>query len=103
MTENAFRYNPANPIILDFRGCKNIDELHLRIKETFGFPDYYGKNWDAMWDCIDGYFYQETCRIIEIQGFYSMPQELQEYCEPMWEIFRDLKAKQQNVEARIIS
>lgn len=103
MDQNAFHYNPSNPIVLDFGGCKYADEIHLRIKDTFGFPGYYGMNWDAMWDCIDGYFYGEKCRIVEIKGFYSLPLDLQEYCEPMWEIFQDLKAKGQNVEERIVS
>lgn len=103
MNQNAFHYNSSNPIILDFKGCKYADEIHLRIKETFGFPNYYGMNWDAMWDCIDGYFYGENTRIVQITGFYSLPQDLQEYCEPMWEIFQDLKEKGQKVEDLILS
>lgn len=39
-------------VVLDLNGCKNIDELHLRIKDALDFPDYYGKNLDAFWDCI---------------------------------------------------
>ena len=103
MARNTFHYPPSNPIVLDFSGCKYADEIHLRLKDTFGFPGYYGMNWDAAWDCIDGYFYGNTCKIVEIRGFYSLPQDLQEYCKPLWEIFQDLKAKGQNVEERIIS
>ncbi len=26
--------------------------LHLMMKELLGFPDFYGMNWDAMYDCL---------------------------------------------------
>lgn len=26
--------------------------MHLIIKAALDFPDYYGCNWDAFWDCI---------------------------------------------------
>ena len=39
-------------IELDLTGCKYWSELHERIKKAFGFPEWYGKNWDAFWDCI---------------------------------------------------
>lgn len=38
--------------VLDFRKVNNIDEAHKILKETFDFPDYYGKNLDALNDCI---------------------------------------------------
>lgn len=38
--------------ILDLTGCQYIDELHQRMKEALDFPDYYGRNLDAFWDCI---------------------------------------------------
>lgn len=39
-------------IILDLNGCKYLGEIHQRIKETFGFPDFYGQNWSAFWDLL---------------------------------------------------
>ena len=41
-------------ITLDLRGCRNLDDMHWRIKIAFDFPDYYGENWNAFWDLIDG-------------------------------------------------
>lgn len=38
--------------ILDLSGCKTLWDLHTRIQEALDFPDYYGKNWDAFWDCL---------------------------------------------------
>jgi len=37
---------------LDLTDCSDIRDLHQRIKETFDFPDYYGRNWDAFKDAF---------------------------------------------------
>ncbi|MGB3619881.1 MAG: barstar family protein [Ketobacter sp.] len=29
-------------------------ELHEVLARSLGFPDFYGKNWDAFWDSITG-------------------------------------------------
>ncbi len=31
---------------------KSDKQLHELLARAFGFPDFYGKNWDAFWDCI---------------------------------------------------
>ena len=37
---------------LDFRRAKTYLEMHFIIKKEFDWPDYYGCNWDAFWDCL---------------------------------------------------
>ena len=39
-------------IKLDLTGCKYLGELHERIRIAFGFPEWYGANWDAFWDLL---------------------------------------------------
>ncbi len=53
-------------MVLELTGCGTLDEVHERIKRAFGFPDYYGENWNAMWDCMDGLFDR---REIMVRGF----------------------------------
>ena len=31
-------------------------QLHRELKIKFELPDYYGENWDALWDCLDGWY-----------------------------------------------
>jgi RNAse (barnase) inhibitor barstar len=31
----------------------DAQSLHVELARTFGFPDYYGANWDAFNDCFD--------------------------------------------------
>ncbi|MBQ3032070.1 MAG: barstar family protein [Anaerotignum sp.] len=38
--------------ILDGKKMVSREETHVYLKETFGFPDYYGKNLDALHDCL---------------------------------------------------
>ena len=40
-------------VVLDISGCKHLHELHRKIKVALDFPDYYGENLSAFWDCIN--------------------------------------------------
>lgn len=59
--------------ILDLTGCKYLGELHQRIKEALDFPDYYGENWDAFWDCIN---VDCDVDIVTIKGSNQVAEEL---------------------------
>ena len=37
---------------IDFTNVKYYTEVHQIIKEALDFPDYYGCNWSAFWDCL---------------------------------------------------
>jgi len=60
-------YEYRDPYIIDFTNVKYYLQVHEIIKEALDFPDYYGKNWDAFWDCITD-MAGETVHI-EIYGF----------------------------------
>ena len=100
---NAFKPITENPIILDFEECKYADEIHNVLKEKFGLPQYYGKNWDALWDCLRGLFITEGDVTVQIKNFGFLAKELQEYCKTMFEIFDDVSKETPNVVFTIIS
>jgi len=62
----------------------------LLLKEKFGLPDYYGENWDALWDCLRYLWYEATPVSVEIHGFSELDQELQKHCATMFEVFDDV-------------
>ena len=33
-------------------GTMGMDAIHTQLAETFRFPDYYGRNLDALYDCL---------------------------------------------------
>ena len=39
--------------VLDGKKMVSREETHAYLKETFGFPEYYGKNLDALHDCLE--------------------------------------------------
>lgn len=39
-------------VTIDARGADTIPELQRRIQEAFGFPEYYGRNLDALHDML---------------------------------------------------
>ncbi|MBD9010700.1 MAG: hypothetical protein EGR16_10270 [Clostridiales bacterium] len=100
---NAFKPIKENPIILDFTGCKYLGEIHLILKTKFGLPEYYGENWDALWDCMR-YLWMDGERIkVKIYGFLTLPDDLREYCVSMLEIFDDVHKETPNVTFELIS
>ena len=43
-------------VLVDFSKCKTGEEMHQELKKKLEFPDYYGKNCDALWDCLTDIF-----------------------------------------------
>lgn len=39
-------------ITVDLTDCKYVREFWCRIRDSFGFGEPFGKNWDAFWDVI---------------------------------------------------
>lgn len=42
-------------VFIDGKKINNEIELHNYLKQELCFPDYYGMNMHALWDCITGY------------------------------------------------
>ncbi len=99
----AFKEIKENPIILDFSKCKYLGEIHLMLKEKFGLPEYYGENWDALWDCLDGLFEDRGNFVAELHAFRSLSAELQNECQHMLEVFDDVHNESLNFTYQILS
>ena len=41
-----------NSVIINLAGVNNKVAIHQAFKQHLGFPDWYGANWDALWDAI---------------------------------------------------
>lgn len=73
---------------LDLTGCKYLGEFHQRIKEALDFPEHYGGNWDAFWDCIN-----RDCDVdvVIITGSTKVAEELKPSVKMMIEILEENK------------
>ena len=41
--------------IIDGASIRSQDDLHDVLSEVLELPDYYGRNLDALWDCLTGW------------------------------------------------
>ena len=82
-------------ITLDFEGIKTLWELHEYFKTVFQLPDYYGRNMDALWDCL--YYSFEFPTTITLKNVSAIPAEMQETVEVMLELFDDLQREDKKV------
>ena len=74
---------------LDFSQVNYINEVHQIIKEELDFPNYYGMNWDACWDCLTDMVVDPLH--IELLGFERVQRKFPDQAKIMMEIFKDLK------------
>lgn len=82
-------YEYRDPYIIDFTNVKYYLEMHRVIKKALDFPDYYGENWDALWDCLTDMVGRKIH--IEIIGFDVIEKEFDAAAETLIETFRDFK------------
>ena len=83
-------YEYRNPYILDFRNIQYYGDVHKIIKSAFDFPDYYGENWDAFWDCITDMVDEETFNI-HIYGYDVFEKKFPSAAKTMAELLEDMR------------
>ena len=101
MDRNAYKKIKDNPIVLDFTGCKYLGELHKILKERFGFPEYYGENLDALWDCLR--YYCKDRRHVLIKGIDTLSEELKEDMTEIMEVFDDVHEETPNITFEVVN
>lgn len=64
-------------------------EMHQVIREALDFPDYYGCNWDAFWDCLTDMVGRPIH--IEIIGFNVIEEKFDDAAKTLLETLIELK------------
>ena len=78
-------------IILDFCGCETVADIHSVLKEGLGFPEWYGKNWDAFWDM--GCDYIPLGARLCLKGLCELPEELGDEARVLLGILLEIKTE----------
>ena len=74
-------------ITLNGKKMTDKDSAHIYIASKLGFPEYYGKNLDALADCVS-----EFCndKYIRFSHFEEAKKNLGEYAEMLAGVFFDI-------------
>ena len=75
--------------IVDFSKVKYYIEIHEVLKRELDFPDYYGGNTDALWDCLTDMLGESSH--IEIFGFDDIKERYKNEWDGIISIFKKAK------------
>jgi RNAse (barnase) inhibitor barstar len=82
-------YNFKETYILDFSKVEHYLDIHNVIKKELDFPDYYGCNWDAFWDCLTDMLGRPIH--IEILGLEVIEQKFGDAADKLVDILKEFK------------
>ena len=74
---------------IDFTNVEHYLEMHSIIAKSLDFPDYYGCNWSAFWDCLTD-MYGEPIHI-EIIGLDVIERKFDDSASKMIEVLKRFK------------
>ena len=74
---------------VDFKNVQYYSEMHKTIGKSLDFPDYYGCNWDAFWDCLTNMVGRPVH--IEIIGIDVIRRKFGDAADKMLEILKRFK------------
>ena len=75
--------------IVDFTNVKYYLEVHAVIYYSLKFPDYYGCNWSAFWDCLTDMYGKPV--YIKIIGIEVLERNFDNVAEKMIKILKRFK------------
>ncbi|EJW15798.1 barstar family protein [Paenibacillus alvei] len=84
---------------LDGRAISSRNAVHDVLSEVLELPDYYGRNLDALWDCLT-----EASSLpltIHWSHYEASKKQLGEYCEQLLQLFRDAEAELDGFKVKI--
>ena len=90
----------GNPVVLDFTHCKTFNDMYDIISVPFDFPEFFGKNPDALWDCMRDYCEKGT-RVI-VKGSKNIHEDLKDEFELIIRVFNRLHKETPNITFEII-
>lgn len=81
-------------IILDGRFMTDKNSVHRYLAEKFEFPDYYGNNLDALYDCLNDICEKTSILFINTE---TAEENLDRYFDMILTVFEDAAIKNSNL------
>ena len=73
-------------IVIDGRRMRNREDAHAYLQKKLSFPEYYGRNLDALYDCLTD-VHEETEIVVKYTN--TLSRRLGEYGQKMIETLSD--------------
>ncbi|MBO6132775.1 MAG: barstar family protein [Lachnospiraceae bacterium] len=86
---------------LDFTKVHDRDGLHDYLKTTFSFPDYYGRNLDALYEALSDIM-EDSCISIYAEGMMEADHEFSNYLRKAITVFKDAEAENDHIAVVVI-
>ena len=72
---------------IDLEGCVDENDLFGRIAGALEFPDWFGHNWDALFDCLNDLSWLEARGLLLV---FENTGDLAEAAPQAWQMLRDM-------------
>ena len=82
-------YKYKDKYTIDFTKVEYYLEMHFSIRDALDWPDYYGCNWDAFWDCLTDMVGRKIH--IEILGLDVIERKFGKEVQTMIDILKEFK------------
>lgn len=86
-------------MILDGNMIQSREHLHEILARELELPDWYGRNLDALYDCLTDRF---TDTVISVVNLEQLDSELQQYCARLIRVLRDSAAENPHIHLNIV-
>ena len=74
---------------VDFKNVHQYEEIHRALKDGLDFPNYYGENLDALWDCLTDFIDNDD--VIILRNYQFVETANKEYAEDILRVFKRAK------------
>lgn len=86
-----------NKVILNGKRMVTKEKAHAYLKRKFDFPDYYGKNLDALWDLLS--VWDKELEIV-ILNKADVIENLEGYGNSLLKLFDELDEANRNIKVK---
>ena len=89
-----------NRIILNGKRMITREVTHAYLKRKFSFPEYYGRNLDALWDLLSTTVKETE---IVVVNAHCIPEKLGKYGVSLLRVFEDLNEESRRVKVTFLN